>query len=806
MRKIYEAFAFLVVCSVFFLDTINANATTLQQLGVQKTEEGFRTIFFLKGELPEKVNTKTRPTVRVQFTKFEVLPSIKPDEILTTSIIKEVKFKTGKKGTITITIADPKAHVEYIVLPTIPPKPGTYRLIFDIIPSGYVIPVEEPTSLKTKQEEKIKPEENVVSERQWKVKTVQKEATTKAAEIEAIPFDEYIFREAEAAFQRRYFNKALVLYNSYLQRNKLAHRKQVLLHRAMAYYELHKEEWHKYGFEMIQLFEEALKETGNISEVARIQCIIASLYRRLGVVNRAEKIINTLMSKSLPSEVLGCIWKEIGLIKLAKQQPVEAISSLYKALSQQITTGERAEIHYTIGKILVETGAYKEALYHLNNAMELEPTIYQKTPDIIKQIGTALFGMRKFKSAQRMLIWYLNLKPDSKEKDLLWAQIAECFYQQNKLKLAERLQNHVMVEMPDTEGAYIIMLRRAQMLEQKEKSGIFQAEMVYEELSKKSLPLPLREITYFRWAVLNVREGKLEKALKIVNNYISTTPKNMPLDNFLELRSNILAQIIINFRLKEKYQQIVKLYEQYQNDVPKTSSVIKALAESYEALGSPDRAISFYKELLNSSGQNSEAILLKLAKLSFELRDLDGSLSYLNQLKSDAFLKEKLLLLVKIKREQNDWKGVLTSLNKLLAKDNSYLKDKNLTLLYLEALIKNERCNRAMEFAKQAIQNIAGLTKKEQLEIYKARMQCAIHLKKLNEAIAAAHKAIETADEEDVRCGLLYQLSKLYKQQGKTKDVELCLQKLALCKSELWKRFAEQELSFMKLNRRTEQQ
>ncbi len=787
--------------ALFFLTLLPAigGATVLTKLELQKTQEAQRIIFFMKGELPESVRTKSLPLVRVKFSRLNVMSGVR-FPALPSGVIADMKVEKGDKGFIELNISDLKAHVEYLVLPTIPVKPGMYRLIFDIIPSeGIKESITSPVSAKKEQEAK----EKEIIEREIEPSGQKKPVRLPG---EGIPFDEYIYLEAKRAFENKHYQRAWILFNRYINRaDRGAHRVDALYKRAMAFYKLHRKEIDKYGFDMIQLFQEALAASPNHELTGKFKCLIGVLYHRLGVTKRAERILEELFNNSSASEdTRMCALKEIGKIKLEKELPVEAIPIFFRVLEYEKKNGkpaeELAETYYLLGKTLYASGSYNEAVLNLYKALESSPDIYFAYPDLIRTIGDSLFGMRKYPQARWAFVWYLNLDPNAPHKDMLWAQIAETFYQEHKLRLAERLQNKIILEMPETEGAYVTLLRKAQVLEQKSKGASFQAEMIYEDLANRSLPIPLKEITYFRWALLKRRQGKLKDALNILDRFINTAPAKTPLDDFLELRAQIAAEMIVRKFNRKRYSEVVDLYHKYGKDLTLNKTLLEVLTVSFEKSGMYGKALNFCEELCQNYNDLEPLWYYRAANYAYMLGDWAKAKRYANMISDPGLEAKKLVILGSVEAKLGNCPEAVRFFEKLFLADKK--PECDIVFDYLECLQKADDHKKIVKFVESFLKNASYIRESDRFELLKIQMTSLEKLGCIGDAIKVAEEAVKISPDEESRCQTIYLMSRLYGKINKSEKVESCLQQMLSCKNEFWNKFAKQELEFIRFKKK----
>ncbi|SFM47875.1 tetratricopeptide repeat protein [Thermodesulforhabdus norvegica] len=772
-----------------------AKAAVMEDVSFRVEDGITRLVLVLSGELPQEIITDHNRAL-VSFKELNLSSSTveKLRDFRLPSGIKDFQVRKGQPGSLEIDFSVKPEYVERLVLPAVPPSAGKYRLILDILFSAKI----EKTDQEGKKEA---PEVSMpfIEEKMEEPSPPPRGFVETAPPIGQrsgiVPFVEAFYEEAKRAFEQKHYKRAFVLFDRYLQKNGEIHRVDALYGKAFSFYEMNRDREADVGFDMIQLFGEAISADSTHEKALEAQCLTARTYFILGVTKRASDMFEELKKKATTNRDKLCALKGLGMVKIKNGEYIEAVSILNDALELEAPVDEEAELHFLLGEALSGAGAYLEALKNFGSLLELKPDFYLEEPDVVKLIGEAFFALRDYQSARDFLIWYLNLDDQARENSMVWAEIAESMLQSGKMELAERLQNKIIVEMPDTEGAYITLLRKAQYLEQKGTGGRFQAETIYQDLSQKNLPIPLKEIAFFRWADLKRREGKIEESLDIVNRFLSTVPPSVPVDDFLVLKSKLLNEAVIeNFRQK-LYSKVTSLYETADENVEWSIDALEAIASSYEKLEMYPQALVLYEKLVDS-GKKSESLYLSIARIAYLLGDAKKAEKYAQMLKEAENLKEKLTMLARIYMERRDYNAALAQFESLTRLGTL---SPELTLLYLQCAGALKRCDLVSRLADEIAFGKEDITDSMKYSALSQKLECYRNAGKVDEAIKVAGEMIKLASDEPVRCQTLYLLASLQRRNGDMKETELTLQELSKCKDPLWKKVAEQELAFMKL-------
>lgn len=767
------------------------SCATIEDVFFESTENIIRMVFVIEGRHPEKGETGSSQTTVIRFDNLKILSDVENKLRGFPYGIASIQYQEGDNGVLKLTFTEKTAYVERLILPTVPPHPQKYRLILDIIPAGRTILLQPQVS------KMVSSQEDVQRGIKWPTSNESVVLGTRNDVLsDVVPFEEYFYVKAVEAFKKGHYHRAFTLFEKYLNLGGLTHKVDALYGRAFSFYALHKGDEKNFGFDMIQLFNEALAMDASHDRSLEAKCIIGMTYYKLGVTKRAERIFEELKTAAQSDKARACAWKGLGLVKMESQIPVEAVSAFNEALKMETSDQEKkVELYFLLGKALTISGAYFEALKNLEMSLRMRPEFYLENPKILKVMGETLFGLQEYKAAQEILTWYLNLDPEASKDSIVWAEIAESLLQLNKTEIAERLQDKIIADMPDTEGAYIIMLRKAQLLEQRRAGEKRQAEMIYNELANKNVPLPLKEVTYFRWASLKREEGQREEALKILNRFLSNVSSSGQLDDFIVLKERILNELVLEKYQEKAYQKVVDLYGENRDAIGWQDSALEAIAVSYEQLEMYPHALKVYEELMRKKGQSDE-LFYTIARIAYSIGDLDKAERYVRAIRSPNLKQNQMKLLARIFMDREDFSAARRQLESLMKLGNPTIEVLD---LYLQCLRALGDCERIITTADLALNREKEITKDVRYNILSSVLECHRKAGNVKRSIDVARKMVNAAPNEMTRCQTLYLLSSLYRQNNDVKQTELTLQELLQCQDPLWKKVAEQELAFTRL-------
>jgi len=792
----YILIACIVVFVAGYLTVVSGTsicyAEKIVGFSTEVARETVRLNFVIEGGFPKKVNITSLPKITVTFKELQAPDkNVKKSLQSLPSVVKSIDIKEGKEGMLEILLTDPKAKAEYLVLPAADiPKGPTYRLVIDII-----------SFMKEESVEKLLEETVASLEKHGITPREKKEEIIPQLESKEIPFEEIFLVEADKAYNREEYNRAINLYRRYIDRAKGEHINEAFYGLAMSLYKLNEKNLSQAGVEVGEALQQALDRSANDARTPLVRCFLANVFFKMGMTKRAQQIIEELLKSSISNDVAFCAWKTLGEIHLQKANYIEAVKASFEAMKVAPSPKSLAEISFLLGKTLTAGGVYKPALTQLKRAIEFYPSLYIENPEFLKILGETLFGMRDYQGALKAFLWYLNLSPQAPSDDMLWAYIAETLLQGRKEALAERLQNSIIANMPDTEGGYITLLRKAQLLEKKGKQE--QALVIYEDLATKSLSDALWFILYFRWASLLKNQKKFDEAIARIEEAmekLSSRKETAPMaDDLIELKRDALREWLLDEYRNGHYQKTIEVYNKYQGDFLEDQTVAEAIAISLYKENDCSKALELLDKLLVTASKPPRDWLLAAAYCAYVLGELDKAEVIFRQIpnldKEHALIFGKILMLRKKIAEAAQIFQNLIAL---------YGYEKDLFLPAIECLTELKAWNNALKLISDVTAHVNELSPEEKFKLLKFQIYCLENMKRTQELIEKVTEAIDVAPSQSEKCQLIYKLYNLYLSKQQFDLSESTLKQLSQCEDPFWKKVGEDGLRYIEFARKLE--
>ena len=572
---------------------------------------------------------------------------------------------------------------------------------------------------------------------------------------------------------------------------------------ADSYFDVHQNTLAQDGNQVLEYYTAALKANPRHPNAPRalFRCGLATL---AGNPIRAEKYFQQVIAGWPNNPVAIQCWMNLGKIYHQRESYIEAIEAFRAALRAPVSKSEKTEAGYNLGRELSIVGAHKEAIESLNQCLTDDPGFYLKRPDLFKYLGESTFTLQQYDRSRDLLMRYLNLKEDYPDRDLILAKIAEIFLHQGEQALANKLYNYIQNHYRDTEGDYISRIRKAELLEKRERGGLAGALTIYEELYQKNLPPALGRLVAFKLASAEWKRGESERSLSLIETALKNKMDPNSQSEFNSLRDKVVLDFFKKAYSSQNHTQVVELYEKYPNLFQSLQSpeLEADAAESYSALKLYPSAVRIYERLLSGAKKKNEDWLMKTAQYCFLMGDLDKSGQYCRLVQSDTYDTQKTLLSGRIAYLQGKHAEAVKILNKLVLKQlDSDPSDPEPVLIYIKSLVELKRFDEALPLARKFLDKQGEGDPELRLQIGFLLIKCYQETNQPEKAIELMDSLLAIAPTDNQKDQLRYEMARLYLSLGqKDKAVER-LNELLQSSQSLWKIAAQQQLDSMNMAR-----
>jgi tetratricopeptide (TPR) repeat protein len=609
--------------------------------------------------------------------------------------------------------------------------------------------------------------------------------------------------EAGKAFKKGDYARAYALYDQALKGRPTAQEKvDALYGLADSFYEMHREALTQYGSQIVDHYLNALRTAPKAPQapVATYRCGLS--YAAIGSSDRAKQCFEYVISNHPNHPLVGPSWLGLGRLGLEKSSPSEAMLAFKSALNFPMEKSEMAEAYYGLGKNLSLLNEHRQAVETMKNCLSQDPLFYRKQPDTFKYYGESLFGIQQYSESQKYLLWYLNLQPASPDRDIVLARIAETLSHEGDEKLVKKLQTYIQNNYPNSEGATIAQIRRAETLEKANPKSL-EAARIYEELSALSLSEPLLHLVRLKLASLEWRNGNYEKSLAIIDNMLNVSKNEANKKEFASLRDKVIVDWTKKAFEEKDYAKVLHFYME---NMPlfqslQSSEIDAMLGESYGALKLYPNALESYQRVLARDGDKvNEEVLLKMAEYAFHMRDMAKAEQLALQARSPALDRSRTELLAQINYAREEYPKAVEYFEKLLPKDRTPEDAvKDYLLQYTESLMKVGKYEQALFWVQKGISLTDQGNPELLVQLHLLESQCYVNLNQKQKALESLEGAIPLVVAEDLKNRLNYELSGLYLENGQKDMAVQKLTELSASSQSFWRAAAEQRLNNLQL-------
>jgi tetratricopeptide (TPR) repeat protein len=461
---------------------------------------------------------------------------------------------------------------------------------------------------------------------------------------------------------------------------------------------------------------------------------------------------------------------------------------------------EKAAAYYGLGKDLSLIGDHAQAVEALKSCLNEEPLFYRRKPDVLKYLGQSLFGLQQYADSQKYLLWYLNLQKEAPDTDLILARVVDCLSHAGEDKVVAKVLAYLQSAYPNSEGSVIAMIRQAEALEKGDEKAQREAGSIYRELASKKVSESLARLIQYKLASWEWKLGNFDKSLEILDSLLLASTKE---DSDREAIASLRDKAVVDWAKKafseNNHLQVVHLFDANRAAFAgqHSADLDAMIADSYAEMKLYPEALNQYQEAMAKNGAKiNEEIVLKMARCSFHLNDLEKAAQLCAQVRSPALESRKTELLGQIAFAQEKYPKVIEAFAKLFpAKDGApaSLSVESLSM-YGESLMKVGRYDDAVTSFRKAIDALPESDVAQKARFYLLQSRCYANLKQPRKAIEMLEGALPMITAQDMRSQLLHELSGLYLETGDRDKAIQKLNELLASSDSFWKTAAQERL------------
>ncbi|GLI33595.1 hypothetical protein DAMNIGENAA_10280 [Desulforhabdus amnigena] len=769
-----------------------------------------RLVFDAEGPRPSSIGPPSEKGIAIQFSKLQTTMENERTIEDNSSRIRKVSFQK-KKGQILVTFQEPHVTVQTGFLDAGPYKEGHYRLVLDFFTQKTPekrVKTSAPTPDTKEGTKKIsgkKPGDadkvSVSLETSQAAKTLD-EVSMQFGNEKRDSTDE-ILQQADRCLLEKDNAKAFALYEELLKTASLGKERQTALYGlAESFFLMHQNDLVNHGPEALKRYNSALQEGSIPSRTPLALYRVGLCYLALKNVEKAKGYFKQVTQEYPEDPAAAASWLRLSEIYRGKKNYVEAIETAKALLKRSTSQPEKAEAYYYIGQNFALVGEHQQAVEAFQECLKLDQQFYLRKPDILKYMGQALSCLKYEDNSREFLLHYMNLTSNTDDRDLLLAKIMETLLSQHEERLANRLYSYLQVYYPDSEGASIGSIRRAEYLEAGDKRAQDEAIYLYRELSRKSLSPPLDGLVQFKLALWEWKNGNLEKSLSLIEDRPQGSLTDALHNEFVALREKVILDMLRQAFEQKKYDKVLGLY---QGNIPmfqtlKDFDVFTIIGRSYEELQSYPEAMVCYNTVLENTGKENGKCLLNMAQCSFRMGKLEKALQFCRRIPAGDNEGQKNELMAKIFFAQGKYSETLQQLGHIFPKERKLTPDDfEWVNMYIECSIETGKYSDALSWIQKGLELLKDEDSGKRAQLCLLKSRCHKNLKQPAEAIKCLESALSLLQEEDLKGQLNYEISNLYLQIGDKQQAVQKLSQVLKSGSSFWQTAAQQQLDYIQL-------
>ena len=798
MRKatIIGFFALLALPSVFYaLSSWAAPSTTVHNVRIGRHGEFTRLVFDSFGDRPQRIGPPSSRSVTLQYGVLKLLA--RPGRLVT-SPVGAVSSITHDSSRITVHFTDAGARVKSFYLAASPPAKGFYRLVLDVYPSSSRTSESRPAR-EVRRESTPPPPRKPKDSSPPSIPSPEKPDTGQASEAEEPlePLPAPVERPSSPENEKEETSED----NPFAQAHRLFHQ--------------YRDDLESHAHKIAQEYERLLKIHSRGDAVPLALYRLGQACLALGRLSKGERYLKRLMETYPEHSLVGPAWIALGKGYRQREEYLEAVEAFQKALRAPLTREERIEALYLLGSTFSTIGKHRKAVAILKQCLQEDPACHIRFPQVLESLGGSYFGLQEFAQSQKYLFWYLNLAPEAPGRDLVLARVAETFMKQGKAEQAKKLFWYVEDRYPDTEGEYIAKLRRAEYIEEETPELSDEASIIYEDLLRKDLSEPLRNLVRFRLAQWNWKQGRYEKSLRLVGETLQTHRDLPSSGEFKALQNKVIVGWAKDAFLQGDYAKTLNLYREYPSAFEfqtfeqvflngqvvtiQSRDIDFMIAESYENLKFYPNAMEIYEKILESDEEN-DLCRIKAAQCAHRMSKNEKALELCQAVSDCSCLKSKTELLARIRFKLGDYPKALEHFReRIQLSENPGALPLDLLLIFGECLVRTERFKEALPLLEKLEKRVPREDSAGRVALARLTATCLVQLGRAEDALKRLEDALNVADREDLRNPVLYELSEIYMKGGEKAKAEKALSRMLESSGELWRMAAQQRLNTLRM-------
>jgi len=513
-----------------------------------------------------------------------------------------------------------------------------------------------------------------------------------------------------------------------------------------------------------------------------------------------------------------------------KKRRREALSVLQEVVSRDADIRQRTEAKIEMAKILHEMNVFHKSIDVLSELRTTNPQSIYQYPEISLYLGNNYYQLGDNAGARENLFRFYNSCPDREMSHLILTRIGDTYRDEGLTEDAIKIYQLVCERYPDTEGARISIIRLAEQQEEWNLKTESIIEKIIElslveigtdidkpkEIYKNIINNPpgkdkkdsLTQLALFKLAVLYQKQKDYNKSLKTLKKFFKRYPRASLTKEYKYILQNTMESILKQDMKREKYANIINIYEREKElfskiDSPEPFLIIARACIHLNLENMATEMFSIADPLLPDKEKPPE-LLFFLSRSLYEKEKLKSALTRLNLLinnyPSDKYAQYAYRLKGSIFLRQNRYVQAAEMFSSALKYPLTRCKKSVLLTDKAGALARCSFNEKALEAVREA-DSLKGACDSSHDYIYQEIGGLYLNLGYPKEAAAIFNQAIDMAKEKAKKIPLKFKLAQCYWLLNKRKDSLALYDEISILNDPFWSNLAKERIEEINFNR-----
>lgn len=375
---------------------------------------------------------------------------------------------------------------------------------------------------------------------------------------------------------------------------------------------------------------------------------LAERYYQHGHDNEALGYFNLVLYQSQEPRLQA--WSGIRKARiLYRKKRKPELLSLIPEVEQQLgrlkSSPAKESIRVELAKLLFDVNSFHQSLRLLTQTAADDASAIYRQPDLSLFMGYNYLQLGRFEEARRQLLHFYNCFPRRPRNHLVLAQIGDTFRESGEPVAAAKIYQLVSERYPETEGAFISLLRFAEMQEDGvvPADGGLSPKVIYQSvilrLQEKDPDNPLIQLAMLKLASAYQRQKRFIETRTAIESLLSNYPWGILAEEIQKGLIRLVCEILEDYMQSGRYEEVYRYYQSEKELFLKMKSpdALLIVARALIELGLEDSAIQIYATADRMLPKHDEPpdLIFFVARGFYQKGQYDRALRQIDQLNED---------------------------------------------------------------------------------------------------------------------------------------------------------------------------